>query len=264
LARRAAIIDSLIARQAHFLHLDLGDFSKADEVSNHLETRFTWDMMERMRVAAICPGPRELSIWPPFLELKNRGTIPVVSSNLTVKTEGGEEPVGDPYIILPVNGIKVGLISLMGGGEFASARVPDGVEFSIRDPYTTAQDLVPRVHREADVVVLMSQMSNTDTDRLIQAVPGIDVTLYGHSARYQEKAQKVGETIINQTGDRGQYLGELSLIVDPAGRIVDYGSKNATLGKDYPEDAEVAKLVTEAKAEANEMRKQSRAQRESQ
>jgi len=262
LARRAGIIDSLEAHGTPFLHLDLGDFTKNDEATGDFETRFIWDTMEKMKVAAVALGPRELGSWKTFSDLLKSGTIPVVSSNVERKVDGADAPVGVSSLVIPVNGIKVGLFSLMGGPEFAAARAPEDVEFVFQDPFETAQKLVPGLHKQADLVVLMSEMSPSDTDRLIQAVPGIDVALYGQKASWVPRAKKVGDTITNQTGTRGQYTGELVLIVDPENRIVDFGSQNASLDSQFPEDPEIAKLVVDATNEATKLRNEARRQRQ--
>jgi hypothetical protein len=240
----------------------LGDFTKQDEATGDFETRFIWETMEKMHVAAVSPGPRELQAWSTFKDLLAKGTIPVVASNVALKDGGVEKPIGVATMVIPVNGVKIGLFSLMGGAEFASARPPEGTEFAFHDPFQLAPQLVAQLRKQADMVVLMSQLSPNDTDRLVQAVPGIDVALYGQKAGYDDNAHKVGETIINQTGTRGQYLGKLVLIVDPTGKIVDFGSQNAALDTTFPEDPDVAKAATEATSKATELRNDARKQRQ--
>lgn len=252
-----------MAHGTPFLHLELGDFFKQDDVTGDYESGFIWDMLEKMHVSAASPGPRELGAWKSYVNLIARGTIPVVESNVTLKEGGAEKPIGVPYKVLNCNGVRVALFSLMGGSEFAAARIPEGVEFAFKDPFQVAESMVPMLHKQADLVVLMSQMSPTDTDRLIQTVPGIDVALYGQKAGYEQNAKKVGETLVNQTGTRGQYAGELVLIVDPAGKVVDFGSHNVALDTAVPEDSTVAKAVAEASAKANEMRTHARQEKQS-
>jgi hypothetical protein len=137
------------------------------------------------------------------------------------------------------------------------------VEFAFQDPFQLAASLVPVVRKQADVVVLMSEMSPSDTDRLIQTVPGIDVALYGQRPSYEETAKKTGTTIVNQTGTRGQYAGRLTLIIDPDGKITDFGSQNVGLDKAIPEDEAMTKAVTDATNKATQIRTDSRQQRQS-
>jgi hypothetical protein len=224
------------------------------------ETRFIWEQFEKMQVSAVSPGPRELGAWTTFKDLMARNTIPVIESNVTMKSGA---PIGVTTKVVTVNGVRLGLFSLMGGTEFSGVRPPDGVEFAFQDPFQAAATLVPTLRKQCDVVVLMSQMGPADTDRLLQSVPGIDVALYGQRASYEERAKKIGETIAQQTGTRGQYVGSLVLIVDPAGKIVDYGSQNAGLDKAYPEQEVMAKAVGEANDQVTKIRADARKTRQS-
>lgn len=251
-----------MAEQRPFLHVELGDFAKIDDVTGDFETRFIWDVLEATKVSAVSPGPRELTLWNTFEQLRAKGTIPVVSSNLTIKRGGSENQVGLPYLVIPVNGVKVAILALMGGAEVAGVRAPEGVEFGFKDPFEVAAALVPKLKQQADLVVLMSQMSTADTDRLLQAVPGIGVALYGQRAGWEQTARKKGSTICQETGTRGQYSGELVVIVDPQGQIVDYGSQNATLDKEVPEDQDILKQVNETTEKCKAMRDDVRKARE--
>ena len=164
--------------------------------------------------------------------------------------------------VFDVNGVKVGVFALMGGSEFAGVRAPEGVEFEFQDPFQTAAEVVPGLQNEADIVVLLSQMQSGDTDRVVESVPGIDVALYGQRPTWQAMAEKTGATIVNRTGSRGQYMGQLVLIVDPEGSVTDWGSRNAALDDKIVEDEEVARLASEAEAKAKQMRLDARQQRQ--
>ncbi len=231
-------------------------------MSGAYETTIAWEIFEKMSVHAVSPGPRELTLWKTFRELKGRGTIPVVNANITVKENGTEKPLGEPFRIFDVNGVKLAVFSLMGGSELASVRAPEGVEFGFRDPTETAAELVPRLAGQADVVVLMSQLSTADTDRLIQTVPGVDVALYGQRAGWDPNASLKGKTICSQTSTRGQYHGELVLIVNPDGEVVDHGSLNRPLESDVAEQQDVLRVVTETAETVKKMREDARKARE--
>ena len=214
--------------------------------------------MEQTNCQATTPGSRELSLWSTYKDLIAANTVPVVCSNLKLVEGGAEKPVGVPYKIVTVNGVKVALFALLGGDEYAAARPPDGVEFKFEDPFQVAAEMVPMLRKQADVVVLMSEMQTGDTDRLIQTVPGVDVALYGNRAPWVEDAVRNGETIVQQTGIRGQYAGQLVLIVDPDGKVIDYGSKNAAMDKAFPEKDEVSKAVGEADEKVKQIQAESR------
>lgn len=223
-------------------------------------TQFIWSTMEKMDVAATTPGPHELEHWPLLKQFIAAGTVPVISSNLTYQENGVEKPLGEPYRIVTENGLKVALFGLIGGNQFSTARLPQDADISFKDPTLVATDLVPKLRKQADIVVLMSEMSTQDTDRLVADIPGIDVALYGNLPPWVPRAEKIKDTIVNKTGARGQYLGELILIVDPAGKIIDFGSENAQLNEAFPEDPDIANQVSDLEAEETRIRDQRRGQ----
>jgi 2',3'-cyclic-nucleotide 2'-phosphodiesterase (5'-nucleotidase family) len=243
------VIDSLRDSGTRFLHFDLGDFMDTRPRVKEVISRFIWNTLADQGVAATTPGSRELSEWDLYREFIDSKRIPVVSSNLTLEKDGREQPVGVPYAIVDVQGIKVGVIGLIGSKEFVNANVPASVHIEYHDPLEVATDLVPRVRKKADLVVLLSQMSTSDTDQLLQSVSGIDIALYGQRPAFVKYAHKVGDTITNQTSVRGQILGYLVTIVSPEGQVVDFGSRNGPLTKDWADDEETARRVKEVEAQ---------------
>jgi 2',3'-cyclic-nucleotide 2'-phosphodiesterase (5'-nucleotidase family) len=221
---------------------------------DEMTTRFLWDSMAELAVDATTPGPRELQYWPVYKELMGRGDVPVVSSNLTHVENGEEKPVGVPYRLLERNGLKIGLIGLIGGGQFSSTKLPEGADVRWSDPIEAAKRVIPEIRDQVDLVVLMSQMSSGDTDRLLRDVEGIDVALYGNNAPWRDDCTKVGNTVTNSTGTRGQYLGHLMLIVGPDGDLVDFGAFNRQVSEDLPERPTMAEKVAEVEAQQKAIR----------
>lgn len=253
LPHRASFIDSLRIRQKTLLLVDLGDFMSTEAAVAELKNRFIWRSMEEMGYCATTPGVRELSDWRRYRALIQGSPIRSIATNLAVVEGEAESAAGLPYLIQEINGVRVAFFSLIGAREIAAASPPPGLRFRAEDPLAMASRIVPKLHKEADVVVLMSQMSADQTDGLLAEVPGIDIALYGREPKWVDVARTVSQTIVQQTGNRGAQLGELVLIVDPAGRIVEWGSRNDALGPSYGEDLDVAAQVEQIENQAKEM-----------
>ncbi|MCA9729204.1 MAG: multiheme c-type cytochrome [Candidatus Eisenbacteria bacterium] len=228
-----------------FVHLDLGNFMSTQDYVKDLRNRFLWDEMGRMGVDATTPGQRELSEWDLYTQLMAEGKVPVVSSNLTVETDGKTMPLGHRKLVLDKDGIRVGLFGLISGTNFASSKLPIDVKIGFEDPLDVARTLVPELRKESDVVVLMSELAPNETEHLVEEVPGIDVALQGDRALYLKEANRIGATLINQSGSRGQYLGSVTLVLDPDGHILDWGTQNDDLDKDWPEEPQAQARVGE-------------------
>jgi 2',3'-cyclic-nucleotide 2'-phosphodiesterase (5'-nucleotidase family) len=235
------------------VHVDLGDFINTEETVGDLKNHFIWQTMERTGCQISVPGIRELSKWQEYQSLLSDGQIHPVLSNVTVVQNGVEKPAGLHTYVVDVGGVRVGFFALMGANELTTAKPDSGIEFRSQDVVATAQRIVPELRKQAEVVVMVSQMSVQETEDLLRNVPGIDVSLYGRNPGYKERAEKVASTITQQTGLRGQYAGQLVLIVDPDGRIVDWGSRNVALDAKIQENAEVAAAAKEIDSQAKEM-----------
>ncbi len=258
---RAGLIDSLTNLEKPLLQLDLGNFAPLVGDAAEFKMRFLWEKMAELGVHATTPGAAELHHLDAYRELISGGELAVVSSNLKLVQDGAEKPLGEPFLVVPVNGVRVGLIGLMGKDEFANAEGPAGVELHFVDPIEVATALVPTVRAQADLVVLMSEMSTQETDQLLRAVPGIDVALYGNRPAFNEDATMVGQTIAQQTGIRGQYVGLLTLIVGPDGGIVEHDARNIAVDKLLGEDAEMKAEVEDAEAKIKLIEAEARASR---
>jgi len=247
------LIDSLRAANKNFVHIDLGDFMNNEATVGEMKSRFIWKTMEQMGCVISTPGVRELNAWPLYQELVGGSQIKSVSSTLTVVQGGAEKPAGLPTFVMDVNGVRVGFFALIGGNELTTVKAPEGIEFHNADVLATAQRIVPELRKEAEVVVLLSEMSPQETDDLLRKVPGIDAALYGRNPGWNERSQKVVNTITQQTGLRGQYSGQLVLIVDPDGRITDWGSRNVALDAKFPENPEMAAAAKATDTQAKEI-----------
>jgi 2',3'-cyclic-nucleotide 2'-phosphodiesterase (5'-nucleotidase family) len=253
LPHRATLIDSLRAGNIRYVLVDAGNFLNNEAYAGELKSRFIWKTMEQMGYFASAPGVRELSAWNLYQELVASSPIRPVATNLSVMSDGKESPVGLPYAISESNGLRVAFFSLIGAEDVAAAAPPPGVEFRTQDPTAAARAIVPILRKQADLVVLMSQMTADQTDEMLHQVPGIDVAIYGRQPAWVEMPKMVGNTIIQRTGMRGMYVGEILLVLDPAGKIVEWGSRNGTLGKRFREQPEVKAQIAEIESEARQL-----------
>lgn len=242
---RAGLIDSLNNAGAALVHLDAGDFFSTQEIGAEEMTRFLWDAMKETEVDAVTPGARELSNWLLFEELISDDVVPVVSTNLKRVHDGVETPLGQPHLILERDGLKIGVLGLIGGRQFTSVEFPEGVEVRFADPLTEARKAVVALGDDVDVIVLLSQMPLADTKAIVAQIPEIEVAILGNLPPYNEVPEEVGTTLLQATGSRGQYLGELIVTVDPAGKVVKHESKNAKLWDPISRDQEMADRVKE-------------------
>ncbi len=222
------------------LILDDGDYSMGTAFGGAIrETGAELQLLSRMGYDAITFGNHEFDFGPDGLgqsigvAAKAGHVPPVVASNTNV--DGKDATLADlqrlakdgvirRHLVIERGGVRFGIFGLIGkeavvytqGG---AASFPDAIE--------TAKYMVNVLHEKekADVVICLShggvargkdgKFTGGDDVRVVEAVPGIDVVIGGHSHTALQEAIIVnGRTPVVQAGKYGQNLGELMITLD--------------------------------------------------
>ncbi|MBF0142528.1 MAG: bifunctional metallophosphatase/5'-nucleotidase [Magnetococcales bacterium] len=139
-----------------------------------------------------------------------------LASNL--KRNGKDYPGMKSREIRTVRGVKVGFFSVL-DPEFAElVRLP--AEATITDPVAVARAEVAAMRREGvQVVVALTHLDLEDERRLAVQAPGIDLILAGHD--HVVIKEKVGETLLVESGLELEVLGRITLHPGTPGRLED-------------------------------------------
>jgi 2',3'-cyclic-nucleotide 2'-phosphodiesterase (5'-nucleotidase family) len=193
------------------------------------------EMMISMRYDAMAIGNHEFDYGSEnFLRQAHRVPFPVLSANTFFK--GTEHHYTRPHTIIERDGVRIGVIGIL-GEDAASVALPSGItDLEFRDPIPyvrrSAEELDPLV----DLIVVLAHQGKTgpmqsdqeadpevwrdfDADiALVEAVPQVDLFLGGHAHRGIDPPYVHPETgaIISQTFGHGTRLGVFRLWVDVA------------------------------------------------
>jgi 5'-nucleotidase / UDP-sugar diphosphatase len=247
-ARLAALFKEIKAEAPEkTLIVDAGDFLMGSLFHvPEAETGFQLNLMKQIGYDYITLGNHEFEYGPTSLSeliksAKSKGEIPqIMASNINFSKES---PVDDaleayskdktilPYIIFNKNGIKIGIIGLLGidAAEVAPASKP--VTFS--KPYKEAEKIAKYLKStgKVDLVVALSHSGlypnkenngyyGEDID-LAKKVPTIDIIISGHTHIETPQFIKIGNTFVVQTGSYVSNLGEINLKFEK-GKISDF------------------------------------------
>jgi 2',3'-cyclic-nucleotide 2'-phosphodiesterase (5'-nucleotidase family) len=170
----------------------------------------------------------------------------VVQANVEVSEGGGFAPVGRGSAVLTVEGVRVGVIGVIGEPQFQKIRAPEGVEFRFRDPAVAVEEQAAALRPQAELIVVVGCVTDGEAADLARRVGGVDVWVSGYDSIPSDRPVPAGEqTLLCRTGQRGQYLSVTQLIVSPSGAIVEHGGRNIPLDARVPTDAGVDALVTQ-------------------
>ena len=220
------------------------------------------ELMTTMRYDAMAIGNHEFDYGADNFERQMyRVPFPVLGANIVYK--GTTHRYSRPYVILERDGVRLGVIGII-GQDARSVALPSGItHLEFLDPAPVVAAAVQELKPHVDLIVVLAHQGKTgpmqtdaearpevqrdfDEDiRLCGTVPGIDVFIGGHAHRGIETPYvhpKTG-TLIVQTYGYGTRLGFLKLwlkdrkVVRHSGELLKVWSDRLS-----PDPAVVAKL----------------------
>jgi len=226
-----------MGRSGPVLVLDAGDFSMGTAIAAATrEVGAELQLMARMGYDATTFGNHEFDLGPDGLgsgiaKAAAAGKVPaVLASNTDVSAneprlaalkELVQKQVVRPYLVIERGGLRFGIMGLIGYDAGKYAGDPGGAVFA--DPVETAGKTARllREQEHVDVVIALShggmvkgddgQYTGGEDVDLLQAVPGIDIVIGGHTHTALTQPILVGGRPVVQAGKYGENLGELKV-----------------------------------------------------
>jgi 2',3'-cyclic-nucleotide 2'-phosphodiesterase (5'-nucleotidase family) len=159
---------------------------------------------------AIGIGDDDLSLGKKFLiDLSKGSRIPFLSSNVIDEDSG--KPLFQRYLIREVNGLKVGIFSLLSQDVFLIPSDPRKMGLIIRDPVETAQEMIRELGPRTDLIILLSHLSYPKDVELVQKISGIHIIVGSHTGNHLSNPPVIKNTIVLQTASQGKYAGRLDV-----------------------------------------------------
>jgi len=239
-ANIATLVKKEKASNRHTLYVDAGDFFTGPYISTLTKGEAVIDVLNHMPLDIATVGNHEFDHgWKNMQTQFKKATFPIVNGNIFVKKTGGL--VWDnPYRILTINGIRIGVIGLHGKFAFydtISDEMIQGVECMDEEEYL--KKYIAALKDSTDLILLLvhqgvpgrqSSSGTTDVARnlqkdieLAQRVPGIDIMVTGHAHQGTKEPLISNGTLIVSTDALGIELGKIELSYDPAtDKIVSY------------------------------------------
>jgi 2',3'-cyclic-nucleotide 2'-phosphodiesterase (5'-nucleotidase family)/nucleoside phosphorylase len=224
------------------------------------------EMMITLRYDALGIGNHEFDYgWENFRRQMFRAPFPVLGANIFYKDS--EIPFAPPHAILERDGIRLGVIGII-GQDAKSVVLPSLVEeLRFEDPAPAIARSIEELENEVDLVVVLAHQGHTgpmqtdaehhpeiqrdfDADvALAGEVPGIDVFVGGHAHRGIEVPfvhRQTGSLIV-QTYGYGTRLGYLRVKVDTeTGKVVSHEGELLKVWSDeLPPDPAMAEKMAE-------------------
>ncbi len=153
--------------------------------------------------------------------------FPVLAANVLERKTGERLPGIRPHAVLERKGIRFAFVGLLAHltPELTTAAIGEELRF-IREEEALPGALAA-ARREADRVFLLTHCG-VETDRaLARLAPEVPLVIGGHSHTRLAEPQRVGSTLVLQTGAKGDAIGRVEFTVDRATKEI--GSIRARL-----------------------------------
>ncbi len=156
-------------------------------------------------------GDDDLTLGKEFLlDISKKANFPILCSNLV--DQGSGKNLFQTFLIKEINGVRVGLFSLLSPDFFPNPSDPRKKGLSFHSPVETAQAMVRELRPKTDLIILLSHLGYAKDMELAQRVQGIHVISGAHTGINLPNPPLIKNTIIVQTGSRGMFGGKLNLI----------------------------------------------------
>jgi 5'-nucleotidase/UDP-sugar diphosphatase len=264
LAERATFINGVRARGGNVLLLDAGDINTGSALSNMFKGEIDIKAYNMMKYDAMTLGNHEFDGTLALLESQmKQADFPFLSANI-LRADG--KYLAKPYIIENYDGFRVGVFGLTTLRTLKIASPDPSLKFL--DEIATAKAMVTllRNKEKCDIVIALTHLGLTEeekgqttSEKLVQAVGGIDLVVDGHSHTYMQEAKYVGTTPIVSANEWVKFVGEGTFEIKD-GKIVSFVWKPVQINKKgtvtYAPDPAVAAMIAPYKEKADQTLKE--------
>lgn len=219
-----------------------------------LKAELTMTLLPLLGYDAVNIGRNDLGLGSKILKELNAGyKTPLLSSNLV--TSEGEEWVRD-HIVKTFNGLTVAFIGLM--PEQRILIPSEGAEeIDTITPAEAVKKLLPSLRRRADLVILISQLSMTETEAIVAQFEGIDFAITcgpKDGGRSQDEGKRVVGCSAKGEGRELNYV-QLSL---KEGKAVPIEKGIIELDDTVAQDPRIMKIISNRYNEEMRRRREAR------
>lgn len=167
---------------------------------------------------------------------------PLLCANLFTP-QGDLLPGTTPYQLVDLDGHAIAIIGFTAPMSFYTRFF----KYPAYDPIALMPELIARARADgAKTVIALTHIGSKHDIQLAQDVPGIHLIVGGHDHQRISPPMVINNTLIVQSGEYGEMLGRLDLVIDRAsGRIDEYSGVLLPIGEEIAENKDVLKAMQE-------------------
>jgi 5'-nucleotidase/UDP-sugar diphosphatase len=258
-ARCKTMIDQIRTDSGNVVLLDAGDQFQGTPFYNLYKGAAAQEMMNRLGYDAMAVGNHEFDDGPSTLARFIDGAhFPVLSANINASAEPALAGKIQPYIILGVDGERIGVVGYT---------TEDTINISSPGPnvsFTTIEAILPSVIDELEAkginkIIALSHAGFGRDCQVASTVSGLDVIVGGHSHTLLSNTDPDAEgpypVVVNASDGNpvlvitdfswGKNLGRLNVTFNATGVVTTYSGNPIVLDRSVVKDQEIRARVME-------------------
>jgi 2',3'-cyclic-nucleotide 2'-phosphodiesterase (5'-nucleotidase family) len=209
----AALIRHERANCTDCIYLNAGDLVQGTPVSTLFKGLPVYQIANLLGFDAATLGNHEFDYgWQQVRLFLRTARYPIVTSN--VVDGQGKLMTAEPYVILKVNGLRVGVIGAMTDtlSELTNPRALG--EWHTIPVLATARKVASEIREKSDLIVLLGHITGEEERAFLESAPEIPVLVTGHVHSGLPEAVTRDGRILVRVKCYGEEIGKLTLQVD--------------------------------------------------
>ncbi len=238
--------------------VDAGNFNEGIGRYKRLQSKYILKGMTLLKYDVINLGEKDLLLGKKYLSMiKNEFNVPFISANIydskshklfvspfIIKRFGSKKTFGIEH-----GGFKVGVFGITTTNLPKISVQGNEQDFYVKDPVETAKQMVIKLQKVCDIIVVLSSLGAEKSKELAQKIAGIDVIVNSRYSEVQHEPLVVENTLIIQPGLLGKYIGDLKLNLDNKYNISDYNGSLTPLTAEFSDDSLMVEVLKQYKNE---------------
>jgi hypothetical protein len=224
--RRAGYLSTVKSPSIRF---DNGDLTEASGRQDEIKAETIISFFDLLQYRAVNLGEQDFKLGLTYLQsLQSAFKGKLLSSNV-LGADG--KPVFNAYTTFnqTLGGKKTKFAVVGALSPLYATIVTD------RNPELTVAEIAPilmklKAEIKADFVILLYHGPKEESVELAKRFPWISVIVYAHASDSPSEPTKTGNTLLIQPGQKGKYLGELTLAINKTGKPAITKTREVVLG----------------------------------
>ncbi len=239
--------------------LDAGDIMGRRNRNDQHQTEFLLEVSGDLGIDAIGLGEKDLNYGLEFLyRVAREYNLPFTNANVRKVSSG--ELILPEYLIVERNGIRFGIVSVLDSVQKIITMTNNDPGLEIQDPVPVLRELLPRVRKEADTIILLGHLGDQTTEVIIKEVRGIDICVVGHTFKNLKSESIVSDTILLSCAYEGRYIGRANIFVEKSnGMVMAVDVTVTSLDEAIEDNTEMLARVEDYKVSLEEFKEAKRA-----